>query len=154
MSMTMRWMLALCLLTASSCTPRLAGDGTYGCANGLCPASMYCHANQRCYTTPETDSGPPRDAFSVGIDRYGLCPAGSGCRAGLECRMGRNGRVCMQPCESSPDDCTDGTACGNGPGSGMIVGRDCYLPCSRCMEVDGECGGPDMGSCIPDLWRK
>jgi hypothetical protein len=152
--MSLRHLFAVTLATlffSLGCTPRLAGDGSYGCGAGACPAGTFCHANLRCYSTPESDAGPRRDAYSEGIAAYEPC-AGGGCRAGLECRMGMTGQVCIQPCEMNASACTDGTACDRGPGATLGgPGRVCYRLCSDCPASTGRC---DMMRryCIPNAW--
>ena len=125
--MSLRHLFAVTLATlffSLGCTPRLAGDGSYGCGAGACPAGTFCHAILRCYSTPESDAGPRRDAYSEGIAAY-------------------------EPCTSA---CTDGTACDRGPGATLGgPGRVCYRLCSDCPASIGRC---DMMRryCIPNAW--
>lgn len=143
-------------VTLAGCSPQLR-DGTYGCPDGRCPASLaYCWArDQLCHATPETaavDTGvPPVDMGPGAPDMGGGGTCGGtvlGSCAGAPLEMCVVGQWAAPPampsfaCARGTEvaNALHGTTCTPGPGA-CTMPDACVVNAgtSRCMRP---CGPP------------
>jgi len=144
------------------CSPDAITDGRFGCPDDRCPTSHpFCHSDQRCYATMETDrpdTGPRPDSGRLG-GQYELCSGVGDCMSPYECvaRSGGNG-YCIQRC-ASMGPCTGGGVCAPqvlGPSPDFVCLGDCNMSgCPAGAEPRRDALMPAVCHCIPSgsNWR-
>lgn len=157
----MRWLGLLLLVCA--CTPDLAANGVYGCADGQCPSGYTCRSDARCYGPEEpgfafyseclldaecesgtcaTLSGGTYGQCSVACTTNTNCPAAD-TLPGLCYVMGPNGS-CVAPCDSDAD-CPAHHEC-------LVIPMTSQHACQSGPEAWSQaaaCNGSGQGNCLP-----
>ncbi|MGZ3406700.1 MAG: hypothetical protein ACXVAN_09690 [Polyangia bacterium] len=151
--------LALAILLAGCFTPDL-GDGALACGtNGACPPRYYCHADQRCYKTPDASGGGDMaDTFdfaggdfaacmkvTCGAQSCGVIPdnCGSTIDCGNLCSMGKS---CGGGGTPHQCGCVTQVACGNRNCGTMPDGCGGVQSCGGACPSGQTCGGGGAGS--------
>lgn len=133
--------LAFAVLAAGCFTPEL-GDGAVACgANGACPPRYFCHADNRCYKTPDGNDGGGGGDLGDTFDF-----AGGDFAACMKVTCG------AQSCGVIPDNCGSVVDCGNlcsmgkscgGGGTPHQCGCPTEVSCGmhNCGTLPDGCGG-------------
>ena len=138
--------LAFAVLAAGCFTPDL-GEGAVACGvNNACPPRYFCHADKRCYKTPDgSGAGDMAETFDFGGVDFAACMKAT-CGA--------------QSCGVIPDNCGATVDCGNlcsmgkscgGGGTPHQCGCATQVSCGNrnCGTMPDGCGGVQScgGSC-------